>query len=145
MTLLTAVVAVFLFVETANVAALYFNTGSHRFNALGVFRAWESSKTDPDVHDLVRYLAYWVAGTKLISLLLLLTILVYGDDRMKVIATAATAIAIVTYYWRLAPLARGIDGRSQLTVPGYSRVLTFMVSGLLAALVIGVAVGASTL
>ena len=78
MTVLIAITAVFLLLEIANVAALYFNPGSAMFNAVGVFRAWETSKEHPEVHDLVRYLTFWVAGTKLIFILLLGSVLIFG-------------------------------------------------------------------
>ena len=71
MTVLIAITCVFLLLEIANVAALYFRPGTAKFNAVGVFRAWEASKEHPEIHDLVRYLVYWVAGTKLIFILLL--------------------------------------------------------------------------
>ena len=145
MTLLIAITVVFLLVEVANIWALYFNTGSHRFNAIGVFAGWEGSKEHPEVHDLVRYLAYWVAGVKLIFILVMAAVLIFGDDRMRVVATGALALATVSYFWRLGPLIRSIDRSSQLTVPGYSRVLDVMVAGLLAGLVVAVVSGAVSL
>lgn len=45
---------------------LYFTPGTHRGNGLGVFNAYEKSKSDSEVHSLVKYLINWVAGTKLI-------------------------------------------------------------------------------
>ena len=47
--------------EIANVLSLYFKPESKMFNGIGVFKAWEKSKEDPEVHDLVRYLVFWVA------------------------------------------------------------------------------------
>jgi hypothetical protein len=139
---LTVITVAFLCLESANVAALYLRPGSDKFNALGVFKAWEASKADPEVHDLVRYLAYWVAGTKLIFILLLGSVLIFGDDRMRVIAVAALVLAILSFFWRLGPLARQIDSRSQMNPAGYSRLLTGMIVIFLIALAIGVVVGA---
>jgi hypothetical protein len=143
--MLIAVAVAFLALETANVLALYFQTGSKRFNALGVFDAWEASKAHPEIHDLVRYLAYWVAGTKLIFILLLTAVLVFGDDRMKVIAVGALTLAILSFFWRLRPLARRIDDRSQMTPSGYSRVLIGLVAAFAALLAVGIAAGALAL
>lgn len=142
MTALIVIAVAFMALEVANVAALYFQTGSDKFNALGVFKAWEASKADPEVHDLVRYLAYWVAGTKLIFIVMLGAILVVGDDRTRVIAVGALVLAILSFFWRLAPLAREMDERSQMTNPGYSKVLTWMVSAFAIALTIGVGIAA---
>ena len=48
----------FVVLEAANVVALYFFPGSRYANSVGVFKAWEKSKQDPEVHDFVRYLVY---------------------------------------------------------------------------------------
>ncbi len=139
MTALIVITGVFLLLETANVLALYFHPGSDKFNALGVFRAWEASKDHPEIHDLVRYLAYWVAGVKLIVIVLVVAILAFGDDRMRVIAVGALILSILSFFWRLFPLARAMDARSQLNPPGYAKVLGGMIVGFLVAL--GVALG----
>ena len=81
MNILTIVIIGFLILEGTNVLALYFFPGSKYANAIGVFKAWEKSKGDPEVHDLVKYLVNWVAGTKLIFICLLIVILVIADDR----------------------------------------------------------------
>jgi len=145
MTTLIVVASVFLFLEAANVLALYFAPDSDKFNSVGVFKAWEQSKADSDVHDLVRYLTFWVAGTKLIFILVLLAVLIYGDDRIRVIAVAGLGIAVLSYYWRLAPLARKIDNRGLLNPDGYSTVLTVMITVFVIALGVGVAYGAASL
>jgi len=145
MTVLIAITAVFLLLEIANVAALYFSPGSTMFNAVGVFRAWEASKEHPEVHDLVRYLTFWVAGTKLIFILLLGSVLIFGDDRMKVIAVGALILSILSFFWRLFPLIRRMDARSMLQPPGYSKALGFMIFGFLAALVVALGFGFTSL
>jgi hypothetical protein len=71
MTFIKVVILVFILVEASNVLALYFAPGSKYANSVGVFTAWEKSKQYPEIHDFVKYLVYWVAGTKLIFLLLL--------------------------------------------------------------------------
>ena len=55
--------------EATNVLALYFFPGSKYANSVGAFKAWEKSKQDPEIHNFVRYLVYWVSGTKLIFIL----------------------------------------------------------------------------
>lgn len=145
MTVLIIITALFLLLEIANVAALYFAPGSDKFNAVGVFKAWEKSKEDPEVHDLVRYLTFWVAGTKLIFIFVLLAVLLYGDDRIRVIAVAALAIAVLSYFWKLAPLAHRIDGRGMLKPDGYSTVLNVMIAVFVIALAAGVGYGAASL
>lgn len=137
---LTTVVAAFLVLETANVAALYFAPGSTRFNAVGVFTGWQRSTSDPHLHDFVRYLVYWVAGTKLIFIGLWLVILLVGDARTQLVASIVMVPAIATFYWRLFPIARRLDRADLMQPSGYSAVLGWMIAGFVAAFVIGIAV-----
>jgi hypothetical protein len=83
------VILSFILLELSNVIALYFAPGSKYANAVGVFTAWEKSKQYPEIHDFIRYLVYWVAGAKLIFLLLLAAIIVFSDldsQRMSLLA-----------------------------------------------------------
>ena len=64
MNILHLAVAAFLLLEFFNVLALYFKPTMKQANAVGMFNAWEKSKSDPELHNLVKYLVYWVAGTK---------------------------------------------------------------------------------
>ncbi len=145
MTVLISIATIFLLLECAHVLALYLSPGSNKFNALGVFRAFEASKQYPEIHDLVRYLAFWVAGTKLIFILLLIVILVFGDSRLKVLAVGALILSILSFFWRLFPLIRRIDERSQLDPEGYSKTLGLMIVGFVGALAVAVGFGISSL
>jgi hypothetical protein len=145
MTVLIVTVCVFLLLEAANVGALYFQPGTDKFNAVGVFRAWEASKAHPEIHDLVRYLTWWVAGTKLIFILLLGAVMAFGDDLMRVVAVAALMLSILSFFWRLFPLIRRMDAQGQLTLPHYSRVLGVMIAGFLLMLGVGLGFGAAGL
>ncbi|GAP08982.1 hypothetical protein BECAL_00115 [Bellilinea caldifistulae] len=121
----------FIFLETSNVLALYFAPGSKRANAVGVFSAWEKSKQMPDVHAFIRYLVYWVAGAKLIFLLLLVVIVLFGDEALQRISLLALAIGTVSFYWRLFPLIRSMDRDGQIEPPNYSARLGWMIVGLI--------------
>jgi hypothetical protein len=137
---LQIVVAAFLLLETANVAALYFAPGSTRFNAVGVFRGWTDSAADPDLHAFVRYLVFWVAGTKVIFIALWLVVLIVGEPRTQLLASAVMVPAVATFYWRLFPLVRRLDSRGKVQPRGYSTVLGIMIAGLISAFVVAVAV-----
>ena len=137
---LQIVVAVFLLLETANVAALYFAPGSTHFNAVGVFRGWTDSASDPDLHSFVRYLVYWVAGTKLIFIALWLVILVVGEPRTQLLASAVMVPAVATFYWRLFPLVRRLDSRGKVQPRGYSTVLGVMIAGFIGAFAVAAAI-----
>lgn len=129
--LIKIVLLAFILLETSNVLALYFFPGSKRANAVGVFTAWEKSKQYPEIHDLMRYLVYWVAGAKLIFLFLLGLIVVYADLNLQRLSLVALALATLTFYWRLFPLARKMDREGQIQPPKYSLVLGGMILALI--------------
>jgi Mn2+/Fe2+ NRAMP family transporter len=114
--------------EAANVATLYFFPGSKYTNGVGVFKAWEKSKSDPEIHNFVKYLVNWVAGTKLIFILLLIVILLVADDRTLVFAGIALVISIASFFWRLFPLIRKMDRTGQIEPEKYSVALGWMIA-----------------
>ncbi|MCJ7534009.1 MAG: hypothetical protein WA997_02435 [Anaerolineales bacterium] len=117
----------FLILEATNVLALYFFPGSKYANSVGVFKAWEKSKADPELHNFVKYLVNWVAGTKLIFILLLIVILFTADDQTLVFSSTALVIAIASFFWRLFPLIRRMDRDDQINPKNYSAVLGWMI------------------
>jgi hypothetical protein len=127
MDLIRIVMLAFLVLESTNVITLYFAPGSRYANGVGIFNAWEKSQQDPEVHDLVRYLVYWVAGTKLIFILLLGVIIVLADPQTLLWAAAAMAVAIASFFWRLFPLIRRMDRAGQITPRNYSILLGWMI------------------
>lgn len=128
MTILHFVVLVFICVELANVLTLYFDPGSKKFNGVGVFNAWEKTKKDPEIHNFVRYLVYWVAGTKLIFIFLLGVILLYTDETILRITILSLIISISPFFWRLYPLIRRMDYFSQISPDGYSKILGYIIA-----------------
>lgn len=124
---LTIIVCIFLILETSNVLALYFRPGTTKANAVGVFSGWEKSKEDPEVHDFVRYLVWWVAGTKLIFISLLVVILVFGDPVTQQFAVLALIISTLTFFWKLFPLIRSMERVGHLTEKNYSKTLGIMI------------------
>lgn len=137
---LTILVSAFLVLESANVAALYFAPGSTRFNAVGVFAGWTDSTANADLHEFVRYLVFWVAGTKVIFIALWLVILLVGEPRTQLLASIVMVPAIATFYWRLFPIVRRLDSRGLVHPSGYSTVLGAMIAGFIVAFVVAIAV-----
>lgn len=127
MSLVVIILGIFLILEFSNVLALYFAPGTTKANAVGVFTAWEKSKQDPEIHNFVKYLVWWVAGTKLIFISLMVVILIFGDVITQSFAILALMITTATFYWKLFPLIRTIDAESQLVTKGYSRTLGGMI------------------
>ena len=127
MTIIQIAVSGFILLELSNVMALYFAPGSKYANAVGVFSAWEKSKQYPEIHAFVKYLVFWVAGTKLIFLLLLTVIVIFADAETQRISVMALIIAILSFYWRLFPLIRKMDQSGQIEPKNYSVVLGVMI------------------
>jgi hypothetical protein len=127
------VTTIFLLMELANVLALYFRPDSLNFNSVGVFKAWEQSKAHPEIHDLVRYLTYWVAGTKLIFIALLAVILLTASDHTQRMAVLVMVPCIATFYWRLFPLSQKIGRAGQFVTKNYNKVLSGMILAMLIA------------
>jgi len=127
MTFAKIVIFVFMLLELSNVLALYFFPGSKYANAVGVFSAWEQSKQYPEIHDFVRYLVYWVAGVKLIFLLLLAVVVAFTDLDSQRMSLLALSIATASFFWRLFPLIRKMDKRGQIEPRNYSIFLGVMI------------------
>ena len=121
------VIVGFLLLEVTNVLTLYFFPDSKLANGMGVFKAWDKSKQDSEVHDLIKYLVNWVAGTKLIFILLLIVILLTADGQTLLFAGAALAGSISSFFWRLFPLIRSMDKKGQIDPQNYSAVLGVMI------------------
>lgn len=127
MDILSIVISVFIFLETLNVLILYFTPASTKGNGIGVFKAYEKSKEIPEVHNLIRYLINWVAGTKIIFISLLIIILFTGNSTTILFSTIALILSISTFFWKLFPLLRMMDKENQITPKGYSRTLGYMI------------------
>lgn len=131
MKIITVVTIGFLVMEAFNILALYFFPGTTYANGVGVFKAWEKSKADPEIHDFVKYLVNWVAGTKLIFIGLLIVILVLADERSLIFAVISLIVSVASFFWRLFPLVRRMDREGQIQPKNYSLTLGWMIAGLL--------------
>ena len=127
MNIIQIFITVFIVLETSNVIALYFFPEAKYANSVGVFRAWERSKQDAKTHDFIKYLVNWVAGTKLIFILLLLVILITADERTLIFTAIALVISIASFYWRLFPLIKKMDKNDQIEPNNYSTVLGWLI------------------
>ena len=127
MNILTIFTIGFLVLEATNVITLYLFSDSKYANGVGVFKAWEKSKSDPEIHNFVKYLVNWVAGTKLIFILLLIVILFTANDQTLIFTGIALVVSIASFFWRLFPLIRKMDRDDQIDPKNYSTVLGWMI------------------
>ena len=117
--------------ELSNVFMLYFKKDSTRANGIGVFKAWEKTKSDPEINDFVKYLINWIAGTKIFFLSLLIVIVIFGSQDLYPWVLLAMVLSIATFYIGLYPLARKMDGEDMLIPKGYSKTLVGMITMLI--------------
>lgn len=125
--LIKIVIFAFILLELSNVLALYFAPGSRYANAVGVFSAWEKSRQYPEIHEFIQYLVNWVAGAKLIFLLLLAVIVWSADANTQRLSLLALGMATLSFYWRLFPLIKKMDRQGQIVPKNYSVVLGIMI------------------
>lgn len=121
-------IIIFICLETANVCILYFAPDSKKGNGVAVFDQWETSKDNESTHLFARYMTYWVAGTKLIFILLLLVIMLTANEWTKICTLVVMILSIASYFWRLHPIIKLLDQKGEITPKGYSKTLGFMIA-----------------
>jgi hypothetical protein len=127
------VICCFIVLELSNVVTMYFIPGSTKANSVGVFTAWEKSRQYPEIHDFVRYLVYWVAGSKLIFILLLVVIVLFATPEIQRISLVVLALATTVFYWRLFPLIWKMDRNEEIKPRHYSRTLGILIAAFIVA------------
>ena len=137
--ILSIAISIFIVLESLNVLTLYFNPGSQMGNGVGVFDAWEKSKADLEMHQFVRYLVFWVAGTKLIFIALLLVILFTTGESTQRLTVLAMVASIASFFWRLFPIVKSLDKAGHIAPSGYSKTLGLMITGFIGLFAIALA------
>lgn len=132
MNILEIAILAFICMETANVAILYFWPNSRKGNGVAVFDAWHESQADEKLHLFATYMASWVAGCKLIFVVLLAVVLWVGNEQTQIYAVGAMILSIASYYWKLGPIMRKLDKLGAITPKGYSKVLDGLITGFMA-------------
>ncbi|MBN2878235.1 MAG: hypothetical protein JXN65_01270 [Clostridia bacterium] len=131
-------ILIFISIEVLNILMLYLSPGMKIGNGIGVFNAWEKVQSDEETKDFVDYLSSWVAGTKLIFVLLGIVIIIWGNFETQLATCAALIISILSFFYKLYPIIRKMDNKGQITPKGYSTTLLFMILGFIAVfLVVG--------
>ncbi len=141
MNILTLAMGVFIVLEFLNIMTLYFMPESTRGNGIGVFTAWEKSKEIPEVHELVKYLTYWVAGTKLIFVGLIIVVIFTGSYLAQTFAVVVLILSIASFYWRLYPMMKSMDGKGWISPKGYSKTLGIMIAVFIGVFIIALVIG----
>lgn len=114
--------------ELGNVLILYFMPDSRLGNGVAVFDSWNYVKEDKTLNLFSHYMAYWVAGVKLIFIFLLVVVLLTGTETTRVWAVIAMILSIATYFWKLYPIIKKLDQMGKITPKGYSKTLGLMIT-----------------
>jgi hypothetical protein len=125
---LSIAMTLFIILESLNVIILYKFPNTTKGNGVGVFDAFEKSKCDPEVHAFIKYLINWIAGTKLIFILLLVVVILTGTIITKIFCLVALIFSISTFFWKLYPVIKRIDESGNLSPQGYSKTLGTMIA-----------------
>lgn len=131
MDILSISIIIFCIMELGNVFILYFIPDSKLGNGVAVFNNWKESKKDTSLDLFIHYMAYWVAGVKLIFIFLLMVVLFTGTELTKVWAVTSMILSIATYFWKLHPIIKKLDNMGKITPKGYSKTLGLMIAGFL--------------
>ena len=131
MDILSIAIIIFCILESLNVIILYFKPNSKIGNGVGVFDSLEDSKNDKALNLFIHYLIYWVAGVKLIFILLLLVIVFTGNELTKLFTVICMILSISTYFFKLHPIIEKLDNMGKITPKGYSKALKNMIIGFL--------------
>ena len=127
MNILQIVIMIFVVIECLNIMILYGKPSSKIGNGVGVFNDYDQFKDDA----FVRYLINWVAGTKLIFIMLGIVIVIFGDEKVQLYSVIALILSILSFYFRLFPIIKTLDQKGKITPKGYAKTLNMMIIGFL--------------
>ncbi len=128
---------IFVFLELSNIIIIYMKPDFKYGNGLAVFKDWNQEQ-DESTMLFKKYMANWVAGSKLIFVVLLIVIVVYGNDTIKLASLLVMIPAIATYYIKLHPLIKKLDSLGRVQPKGYANTLIAMISTFLLMFVVAI-------
>lgn len=127
MNLLEIGISVFCFIEILNVTILYFKPESSIGNGVGVFNMYHELLENPKQKEFVNYLVNWVAGAKLIFIIVGLVVVVFGNYYTQLFTVIALILSILSFYWKLFPAIKRLDKQGEITPKGYYVTLNYMI------------------
>jgi hypothetical protein len=127
MNILQIGIIVFVFIEFLNIIMLYFIPESKIGNGVGVFNSYHEVIKDPKTEDFVKYLINWVAGAKLIFIMIGIVVVIFGNHNTQLFTVVALILSILSFYWRLFPTIKKLDKRDEISPKGYSKTLNYMI------------------
>lgn len=135
--ILNTVILIFVVLELMNVIILYFKPDFPHGNSMLAFKGWQKSQENENTRLFANYLVKWVANCKLIFVVLLLVIVLFGSDTIKVLGIAASILSIGAYFITLHPIIKKLDALGEISPKGYSKTLAFMIAGFMLMFAVG--------
>lgn len=109
-------------------------------NGVGVFNAYHKVSENKDYQDFVGYLINWVAGAKLIFIMMGVVAIIFGDEKVHLFSVFALILSILSFYWRLFPTIKKLDSKGEITPKGYSKTLNLMIVSFLAMFIVALVI-----
>ena len=125
--ILNIAIGLFILLESLNIILLYFKPNFKYGNSMYAFKEYDDFDKNSDDFLLVDYLVNWVAGTKLIFIGLLLVILIYGNDNIKVLSLIILILTVSSYFFRLSKIIKKMDKKNLIQPKGYYKILNSMI------------------
>lgn len=127
MNILEIGISVFCFIEILNISILYFKPELSIGNGVGVFNTYHELQKDPIQKEFINYLVNWVAGAKLIFIMVGIVVVIFGNYYTQLFTIIALIISILSFYWKLFPAIKRLDKQGEITPKGYHIKLNFMI------------------
>ena len=101
--------------------------GSKMGNGVGVFNDYHTLNENEDSKEFVGYLINWVAGAKLIFIMIGIVVVIFGNYNTQLYTVVALIISILSFYWRLFPTIKRLDHQEKISPKGYYKTLNYMI------------------
>lgn len=140
MNILQITMSIFLLLETLNILVLYKYPQMDKGNGLGVFKSYKKIEEQQEHYLYMRYLINWVANAKVIFVMLGVIIVIFGSETIQLYTSIALILSILMFYITLNPIIKKLDQENKLTIKGYSKTLSVMISSFIVILLVGIIV-----
>lgn len=127
-------ILIFITIELLNITILYFEPTFKYGNSVGVFKDYTGT-------DFQKYMVNWVAGTKLIFVMMGVVVVILGQPLLQFFTCVVLVISIASFYFRLYPLIKKMDSEGKIKPSGYHKSLNLMILAFLAMFIVVSVIG----
>ena len=130
--ILRIAILAFVVMEASNIVIMYVRPDFPYGNSMRTFRQWYKAQGDEPSRLFVKYMVRWVANCKLIFLVLLIVVVIVGNEISTVCAVIATVVSIGIYFVSLHPIIKKLDQMDEIQPKGYSKTLALIIGAFMA-------------